>query len=153
MNKEYNLAVALIKFRQAWKDLTDASVLVDTDLTEKYPFYLLDFEELTPAVTQWCNIHASNIIQNTPDQIVNPTCLRCDYAFAGVDKEGRCRGQLAGIECGSYPIIPFNRNLILSAVDSMQPGKRTELDKLTDDNLLIVYIDITNKLEKGHTNE
>ena len=148
MSKEYNLAVQLIKFRQAWKELTDVSKDIDIDLSEKYPLYLLDFEELTPAVEQWCNLHASRIIQTTPDQIINPTCLRCEFAFKGLSKDGRCVGQNNGIKCGSYPLIPFNKNLVLSALESLNAGNREDLSKLTDDNVLLIYIDTTNMLKR-----
>lgn len=148
MNREYNLAMAMIKFKQSWKELTDASKQVDTDLTEGYPFYLLDFEEITPAVQQWCNIHASRIISQTPDQITNPTCLRCAYVFKGIDKDGRCKGQNSGVDCGSYPIVPYNRNIVISALDNMQPGNRSAIEKLDDTNVLLAYIDITNRLEE-----
>lgn len=146
MSKEHELAVALIKFRQAWKELTDISKPLDTDLTEGYPFFLIDFEEVTPNVIQWCNIHASRIIKDTPDRLLNPTCLRCQYAFAGIDKSGMCIGQTKGIDCGSYPEIPFNRDLIIAALAAVE--KREDLQKLGDDNLLILYVDYVQSKRK-----
>lgn len=146
MNKEYDLAVALLKLRAAWKELTDISVQVDTDLTDGYPFYLLDFEEITPAVVQWCNIHAGRLIQNAPDRILNPTCLRCQYAFAGIAPDGRCVGHTRGIECQSYPEVPYSRQLVIAAMTT--PSNAIEIAKASDSNLLVAYIDYVNTRRK-----
>lgn len=146
MDKNYDLALALIRFRTAWKDLTDISVNVNIDMSDGYPFYLLNFEDITPQVIQWCNIHASRLIQEAPDRIVNPSCLRCEYVFAGFANDGRCIGQKAGIDCKSYPEIPYSREMILSAMST--PSSAADMAKLTDDNLLMLYVDYINTKRK-----
>ncbi len=69
-NERKRMAVALIKFRKSYAELVLASkALPDLDVSEGYPFYLLDFEKIEPAVSQWCNLHASNLLHSLPFEV------------------------------------------------------------------------------------
>lgn len=69
----HRLANALINFKLAFNELTDASKAVpDYDISESYPFYLLDYEEIAPAVAQWCNIQATKLLKQLTYDVPSP---------------------------------------------------------------------------------
>lgn len=69
----HRLANALIAFKNAFTELTDASKAVpDYDISENYPFYLLNYEEIAPAVVQWCNIHATKLLKQLTYDVPSP---------------------------------------------------------------------------------
>lgn len=69
----YKLAKALIQFKLAFKALVEASTAVDDyDISEAYPFFLLDYETIEPAVSQWCTIHATQLLKSIPAETLNP---------------------------------------------------------------------------------
>lgn len=112
-SKEYALAVALLQFSKAYEELIKASKrLPDMDLSDLYPFYLLDFEDIQPAVKQWCLHHASRIIAAVPDRVANPACTDCPYIFAGIDTSGICKGQTT-MQCTNHPEIMFTREAVI----------------------------------------
>lgn len=134
--KNYNLAVALLQFKTAYKNLVNASKeLPDLDVSEDYPFFILDFEDIEPAVTQWCTIHASRLMQNLPDKVDNPACLACAYYRIGVGANGQCRG-LTSIWCGIFPAIGFSREAVTPTL--LKYGVDTS--KLSDNDLHLLYI-------------
>lgn len=64
-------AKALLVFKDAYNVLVTASKrLPDYDVSERYPFYLLDFEEIAPAVTQWCTVNASKLLLKVPGSAI-----------------------------------------------------------------------------------
>lgn len=118
-NSGYKLAVALLQFKTAYKNLTDISMeLPDEDLTEQYPFYLLDFEGITDAVQQWCTTHAARLMKNLPDRVDNPACLKCDHFRCGLSPSNMCtKGSQIG--CTVYPFIPFTREAVTPYLSSL----------------------------------
>ncbi len=118
-NKEYQLALALLQFNQAWTSLvTISKQLPDMDLSELYPFFLLDFEEIQPAVKQWCLVHAGNILTRIPDRVPNPACVACKYVKAGITPDGVCTGAKE-VNCTNYPVIQFARELVVPFLASI----------------------------------
>lgn len=112
-NKEYRFAIALLQFSRAWEELTQASMsLSDMDVSELYPFYLLDYEAIQPAVKQWCAHHASKILAHVPDQVYNPACVHCRYLKAGLGADGMCKG-MHEMKCNNHPTIMFTPQAVL----------------------------------------
>lgn len=71
--KNHKLAKALLAFKLCYKDLVDASKdTPDFDISEAYPFYLLDFEEISPAVEQWCTVNATKLLKTVPATVESP---------------------------------------------------------------------------------
>ena len=69
----HRLANALINFRAIFTELVDASVAVpEYDISEGYPFYLLDYEEISPAVSQWCLIHSNKLLKQLTYDVPSP---------------------------------------------------------------------------------
>lgn len=69
----HNLAKALLTLKAAYKQLVEASRdMPDYDISEAYPFYLLDFEAIEPAVLQWCTVHATRLLKRLPYQVESP---------------------------------------------------------------------------------
>lgn len=113
---EYNLAVALLNFASSYQALCKASKkLPDYDFTTNYPWYLLDFEDIEPAVVGWARQHASELLAMCPDIVENPSCLSCRYLGMGVGAQGLCIGQPA-TGCSNYPKIMFARDLVAPAL-------------------------------------
>lgn len=111
--KENALAVALLQFSHAYEELVKASKRLPTyDLSALYPFFLLDFEEIQPAVKQWCLYHAGDIIAQVPDRVPNPACIECPFIKAGLSSDGLCKGQ-EKTHCNNYPMIMFTRESVL----------------------------------------
>ncbi len=136
--KNYKLAVALLRFRTAYKELVDASTnLPDTDLGENYPFYLLDFESIVPAVTQWCTLHASRLLQGVPNKVDNPACVKCLFFKSGIAADGSCVGQQE-VGCGNYPTVIFTRELAIAFLGI------SDIKSTSDDSLFAQYV---NKME------
>lgn len=104
--KEYNMAVALLHFKSAYQQLVKASKeLPDLDVSEGYPFFLLDFEVIESAVVQWCTLHASRLMEALPDIVPNPTCMSCEHFGSNVNASGLCEGNP---RCTGYPVIPYS---------------------------------------------
>lgn len=141
MNKEYNLAIALLQFKRVYKELTTASkALPDIDLTEMYPFYILDFEELTDNVAAWCNIHASNILRELPDKVDNPICTQCPDFRIGLSADGLCKAVTKNA-CSAFPFIIFSREQVAPFMAQHNDPVRTE------DSDKEVYLRYVSKLE------
>ncbi len=67
------LAKALLQFKLCYKELVEASVdIPDFDISEAYPFYLLDFEKIEPAIEQWCTVNATKILKLIPHEVTSP---------------------------------------------------------------------------------
>lgn len=108
VNNEYEAVIALLGFATAYKKLVSiTSAMPDLDLSDNYPFFLLDFEDITPSVIQWSNIHASRLMANLPDRVDNPACIGCRFLKGGLATNGLCRGQSA-MNCSLYPIVPYS---------------------------------------------
>lgn len=107
-NKEYRFAQALVVFARAWEELAAASqACPDIDVSELYPFYLLDYEGITPSVKAWALHYASRIMKEVPDKVPNPDCYGCQYISEGLDPEtGLCKGY-DQMHCGRHPLIMF----------------------------------------------
>ena len=111
MNNEYEAVCALLGFAAAYKRLTDVTTkMPDLDLSDSYPFFLLDFEDIAPGVIQWCSIHASRLMANLPDRVDNPACIGCRFLKGGLATNGLCRGQ-AAMNCSLYPIMPYSEDM------------------------------------------
>lgn len=136
MNKEYNLAVAFLQFRVAYSNLVATSKqLPKLDLSDNYPFFLLDFEEIAPAVQQWCVVHSTRLMQQLPERVDNPVCLSCKYLRSGLTKQGLCIG-FEEMQCGVHPEIVFS-------VEGVRPyllGKNINLSNLSADEIHLLYI-------------
>lgn len=131
----YKLAVALLRFKAAYAELVDASErLPGYDIGEAYPFYLLDFEQIKPAVQQWCTIHAAKLMRDLPDKVDNAACINCDYFRKGIGADGQCLGQ-KDKSCIIYPFIQFSREMAIAA---MPEG--VNLSNLSDDELHLLYM-------------
>lgn len=144
MNKEYNLAIALLQFKRVYKELTTASkALPDIDLTEMYPFYILDFEELTDNVAAWCNIHASNILRELPDKVDNPICTQCPDFRIGLSADGLCKAVTKNA-CSAFPFIIFSREQVAPFMAQHNDPVRTE------DSDKEVYLRYVSKLEASY---
>jgi len=132
-NKIYNAAVAFIKFNAAYKALTDATKALgdDLDLSESYPFFLLDFEEITPAVMQWSALHASKLIDMLPDIVPNPACITCSHFYEERNLNGSCI-----TACDNYPTITFSRN----ACEPFMKQRNYAVANLTDNSLQLAYL-------------
>lgn len=129
------MAVAFIQFKAAFTKLAAASkALPDLDVSDSYPFYLLDYEEIAPAVAQWCTIHATRLLQQLPDQVDNPRCLECKFFRTGLDASGLCKG-LAVTKCGVHPFMPFSIEAILPYLIS----KNINVANLTPGEAQIIY--------------
>lgn len=137
--KEYDMAVALLQFKSAFQRLVTASkALPDLDVSEAYPFYLLDYEKIAPAVAQWCSIHAAKLMEALPDIVINPACLECEHVGRGVNAAGLCAGNQS---CSIYPYISFN-------VAQCKPALTKAgfaLDQLSDSEVELIYIQEVDK--------
>ena len=113
-SKEYRLAQALVVFSRAWEELAAASkACPDMDVHALYPFYILDYEEIAPAVKAWALMHASNIMRNVPDKVCNPDCYGCPYLGKGLDQDtGLCIGY-EDKKCGRHPYIMFTPEAVM----------------------------------------
>lgn len=130
MNKEYNMAVALLQFKKAFTTLVNCSeAMPDLDLSENYPFYLLDFEQIEGTVEQWCMIHASKLMSQVPDKVVNPACLECTHFKERTPV--KCSKEF---NCINYPEIPFSKLAVSGALYrycDINPITGTEAEALT----------------------
>lgn len=143
MNSEYRLAVAFLQFKVAFKELAEASkALPDLDVSEGYPFYLLDYEVIAPAVDQWCNIQATQLMKKLPEMIDNPNCVKCPHFREGLLPNGLCKGS----PCSSYPTIPFMRQLV---IPFLTEHNITVDEKMTDDVVHLLYIRKVEEVYEG----
>ena len=142
--KEYDMAVALLQFKAAFHKLVTASkALPDLDVSEGYPFYLLDYEVIEPAVLQWCSIHAARLMEALPDVVTNPACLNCEHVGKGIGASGLCAGNQS---CGIYPVISFS-------VAQCKPALIAagyNVDKLSDSEVELLYMqEVQKRVEKS----
>lgn len=113
---EYNMAVALLNFASSYQAMCRAlKKLPDYDFSTNYPWYLLDFEDIEPAVIGWARLHASELLKLCPDIVENPSCLTCRYLGLGLAASGQCVGRDA-VNCANYPKIMFERELVKPAL-------------------------------------
>lgn len=135
MNNEYKLAVALLQFKMAYKQLVDASkAMPDYDISQGYPFYLLDYEVIEPAVLQWCTVHAQRLLRNLPDKIDNPACIDCSDLRVGLAPSGVCAGKEQ--KCTIFPYIQFSKE----AVTPFLTTNGIDLTGLDDTAIHVLYI-------------
>ena len=141
--KEYDMAVALLQFKAAFHKLVTASkALPDLDVSEGYPFYLLDYEVIEPAVLQWCSIHAARLMEALPDVVTNPACLNCEHVGKGIGASGLCAGNQG---CGIYPVISFSPAQCKPAL--IAAGYN--VDKLSDSEVELLYMqEVQKRVEK-----
>lgn len=136
MNNEFRLAIELLRFKKSYKSLVEASkALPDLDVSESYPFYLLDFESIAPQVSMWCDIHASNLLREIPDKVDNPVCTSCEYFRIGFGPDGLCKAA-NDKACGAYPKIVFTREQVIPFLISQGKEVTTET---TDAEVYIMY--------------
>lgn len=134
--KKYRLAVALLHFKSAYKELVAASkAMPDYDISENYPFYLLDYEGIERAVLQWCTIHASKLLQDIPDRVDNPACISCPDFRIGIGADGQCKGK-DSTRCCLYPYIMFSKEMAVPVL------KAAGIDaaKLHDTEVFLLYL-------------
>lgn len=111
--EQYGLAVALLKFTEAWTELAKAGkALEDYDVSAMYPLYLLDFEEIAGDVATWAKLHAAKLFAMIPDLLIPPECLNCFYCFEPLTKDGLCTGGNQ-IECSRYPRMIYDRRRLI----------------------------------------
>lgn len=141
--KEYDMAVALLQFKAAFHKLVTASkALPDLDVSEGYPFYLLDYEVIEPAVLQWCSIHAARLMEALPDVVTNPACLNCEHVGKGIGASGLCAGNQS---CGIYPVISFSPAQCKPALIAAGYS----VDKLSDSEVELLYMrEVQKRVEK-----
>lgn len=109
-NKMYRMATALINFTSAFSELAAASkALPDLDVSELYPFYLLDYEKIDVDVKQWCLHHASKLLGQVPDKVPNSACAQCPWLYVGLDHDGQCKGRKT-TGCNLFPQTVFQRS-------------------------------------------
>lgn len=131
------IAVLFIQFKDAYSKLAqEMSRYPDLDVTESYPFYLLDFEGIEPAVRQWCNIYISRFMQDLPERVPNPGCLNCSYKGVGINAAGLCMGY-KDKKCGLHPTILYSREAVTPYLISA--GVENVPD-LSDDALELIYL-------------
>ena len=142
--KEYDMAVALLQFKAAFHKLVTASkALPDLDVSEAYPFYLLDYEVIEPAVLQWCSIHAARLMEALPDVVTNPACLNCEHVGKGIGASGLCAGNQS---CGIYPVISFS---VAQCKPALIAAGYT-VDKLSDSEVELLYMqEVQKRVEKS----
>ena len=117
--KEYRLVVAFSELRKAYKELVTASkALPDADVSEGYPFFLLDFEAIAPAVDQWCAIQMAKLLEGLPNRVVNPACLSCPFVGIGLDATGQCAGA-SSTQCHVFPYILYSLQQATAALFSL----------------------------------
>ena len=141
--KEYDMAVALLQFKAAFHKLVTASkALPDLDVSEGYPFYLLDYEVIEPAVLQWCSIHAARLMEALPDVVTNPACLNCEHVGKGIGASGLCVGNQS---CSIYPVISFS----VAQCKPALVAAGYSVDKLSDSEVELLYMqEVQKRVEK-----
>ena len=141
--KEYDMAVALLQFKAAFHKLVTASkALPDLDVSEGYPFYLLDYEVIEPAVLQWCSIHAARLMEALPDVVTNPACLNCEHVGKGIGASGLCAGNQS---CSIYPVISFS----VAQCKPALVAAGYSVDKLSDSEVELLYMqEVQKRVEK-----
>lgn len=138
-SNEYRFAQALLVFSSAWEELAKASLACpEQDVSDLYPFYLLDYEEIAPAVKSWCLHHASRIMKEVPDKVYNPECFQCPYLSSGIDKvTGLCEGYPA-MKCGRHPYIMFTPEAVKPFMLEHEPG--FDPDSVSPEGLQLMYM-------------
>lgn len=141
--KEYRLAVAFSNMRKTYKELVAASeALPDIDVSEGYPFFLLDFEVIAQAVDQWCAIQTAKILEGLPNRVANPACLSCEFLGIGLDTTGQCAGS-AKKACHVFPFIVYSKEQAKAALLSL--GYVTK--NMTDTDIELAYLKEVQKYE------
>ena len=143
-NNSYRLATALLSFRHAYAELTAASIAMgdDYDMSEYYPFYILDFEEIAPAVDQWAVVQAEKLLRMLPDMVINPACLACHAnAVIILEHDGSC-SEATSKSCINYPYIPFTAALCIPILKTYNMYAQS----MSDAEVELAYINLCNKL-------
>ncbi len=136
------MAIAFLQFKQAYTNLVDASLsMPDLELDDNYPFYLLDFEQIEPAVRQWCSIHAARLMKNLPERADNPRCLSCDFLRAGLGKEGLCIG-MPMVHCNVHPTILYSQEAVTPFLISVG----VDVGALNEESIHLIYIQRTEEI-------
>lgn len=149
MSKEYRMAVALLQFKSAFMALAAASKeMPDLDVSENYPFYLLDYEEIAPAVSQWCSIHAARLMQALPERVDNPACISCLYYRAGLLPSGLCKGAEKK-RCHIHPTIVYSRE----AVTPYLLAQEVKVAELDDSSIHLLYMRKADEAYEGSTKD
>lgn len=133
----YRLAVAFIHFKNSYTELAKELEAAgdDYDISEGYPFYLLQFESICPNVQQWCTIQADRLLSSLADFIPNPACLQCIYKNAAKAADGSCKF-MSTTDCYSYPTIPFARKICTPLL--LACGY--DVDKMSDVEMQVAYM-------------
>ena len=141
MSKEYEAAVAFLQLKSAYSNLVKATIdMHDLDLSDSYPFYLLDFEVIAPAVLQWCTIHAAKLMSQLPERVDNPVCITCEFFRAGLGSDGLCKG-FAEIKSNTHPTIVYSKEAVIPYLASLG----TDVSKLTIDEIHLLYMKRTDE--------
>lgn len=137
LRNDYRFAQALLRFSKAWEELAAASKAVDNyDVSELYPFYLLDYEEIQSAVKAWCLHHASNLLKHVPDLVYNPACMDCPYMQTGIDPAtGCCRGH-SYKECVLHPLVMFSVDTVIPFLTRCG----VDIDGLSPEAIQLLYV-------------
>jgi len=136
MSKEgnYKMAVALLRFKSAYHELVAASKeLPDLDVSQNYPFYILDYEEIENAVMQWCTVQADKLMKDLPDKVDNPACIKCQYFGKGLGPGGQCKGH-ESIDCKLYPFITFSREMAIPVLTGI------DVTEMNDNTVQLLYL-------------
>lgn len=143
--KEYRMAVALLDFKRSFSNLAAASkALPDLDVSDLYPFYLLDYEQIAPAVSQWCMHHASKLFEQLPDIVANPACFNCPHIGAELAPNGQCP-YAAERGCYVFPKIMYSRQQCAPAL----VAAGYQLAGLSDGEVELLYLQEVEKRGKN----
>ena len=141
MSKEYEAAVAFLQLKSAYSNLVKATVdMHDLDLSDSYPFYLLDFEVIAPAVLQWCTIHSAKLMSQLPERVDNPVCITCKYFREGLASDGLCKG-FHEMKCNTHPMIVYSKEAVTPYLQSLG----IDISKLSIDELHLLYMKRTDE--------
>lgn len=141
MSKEYRAAVAFLQLKNAYGKLVEVTQeMPDLDVSDSYPFFLLDFEVIAPAVLQWCTIHSAKLMAQLPERVDNPACINCAYFREGLGSDGLCKG-FNEIQCNTHPTILYSKE----AVTPYLRSDGTKVDALNDDELHLLYMKRTDE--------
>lgn len=129
-NKYFKLGQAFVALRDSWNTISKMLAEDDIDVSDYYPFYLLDFETISKAVSIWCNEHANRALSQVSQTIVNPACLQCVYAVESIKHNGTFCSKATEMCCGVSGVVPFSRDAAAGVLIShgYKPGELSDLD-------------------------
>lgn len=141
MSKEYEAAVAFLQLKNAYSKLVQATLeMPDLDVRDSYPFFLLDFEAIAPAVLQWCTIHSAKLMAQLPERVDNPVCINCRFFREGLGSDGLCKG-FNEMQCNTHPTIVYSKEAVMPYLQSLG----IDISKLTIDELHLLYMKRTDE--------